>query len=441
MRSFLSVVAIFFIGCSASTPSENTTKKKISVLEPAFASYYTIYFLGDENISLNEITRLPMQGFKLIEMLPDSISFDGYHAKSIGKGDDGFINDITLLINTFIDLSEEETTALGNAEHAISMIFFGTSANIIQKQKDINDFIYTLVKDKHVIVVDASTFQFYNPALWKEHRVDNFNGEFKNVTGQVTIHTYRENEFCRAVTLGMNKFCLPEISIKDFSCYNQNTIGALINATIQTLFENPHIYDDSTLMIDLTRIRNDTVRNYMLDGVEENVKKAVELKLKSVAPEEGDNPTTQLLIVFDNDEYGSPQRQQENLLQTLFGSTDSILSTEHDEELLKASENARGRLPELKQSFNEGLEPGYTILVKVPFETEDGSNEWMWVEVIKWTDNEMEGILQNDPYEVSYVKAGALVKINEPDIFDYILSKPDGSYEGNVTGEVLESRD
>jgi uncharacterized protein YegJ (DUF2314 family) len=440
MRSLHPANIIFVMVFSACTLSEKKAKERIIVLDNAFVSSSTIYFLGEENIPLSSVVSLPLQGFKSIEVFPDSITFDGYQAKLIEKGDDEFINDITLLINTFTHLSEDETTKLGDAEHAISLTFFGTSENVIHKQKVINDYIFTLVQGRQVIVVDESTFQFYNPAQWKEYRVDNFTDEIKNVAGQIIIHTYRENEYCRAVTLGMNKFCLPEISIKDFACSNQNSIGNLINATAQTLFEDPFIFQDSTLTIVLNNIKNEVVRDYLLTGIVQDAKQMVNIKLRSVSPEEGDNPTTQFIIACESADYASPQEEQNVLITTLFGSADSLAYAQHDEELLKASENARKRLPELKQLFNKGLDPGYSIMVKAPFETDDGNNEWMWVEVTKWTDREMEGILQNDPYEVSGLKAGASVAVDEGDVFDYLIVKPDGSYEGNETGEILEER-
>ena len=126
--------------------------------------------------------------------------------------------------------------------------------------------------------------------------MNNFYGEHKNVLGQITIHLYRENEFCRAVTLGMDKFCLPDISVKDISCRNQNSFASLINAAVQTLFENQIINEDSSLIIDLLKIKNDDVRNQLTADLKVNAKKITEIKLKKVIPEEGDNINTQFLI-------------------------------------------------------------------------------------------------------------------------------------------------
>ena len=72
--------------------------------------------------------------------------------------------------------------------------------------------------------------------------------------------------------------------------------------------------------------------------------------------------------------------------------------------------------------------------------TDGGGREWMWVEITKWKNESISGILQNDPSEIAKLKAGAIVKGQQKDVFDYILYKPDGTYEGNETGKILEHR-
>ncbi len=104
-----------------------------------------------------------------------------------------------------------------------------------------------------------------------------------------------------------------------------------------------------------------------------------------------------------------------------------------------ASERARKELPRLHHIFDKQKGEGYTLLLKAPFAYGNGqSNEWMWVEVTQWSNDKITGILQNDAYYVPDLKTGSIVHINEDEVFDYILNKPDGSTEGNETGEILE---
>ena len=65
----------------------------------------------------------------------------------------------------------------------------------------------------------------------------------------------------------------------------------------------------------------------------------------------------------------------------------------------------------------------------------------MWVEVIGWKGGEVEGILQNDPFEVSGLKAGARVRFKDSVVFDFIHYFPDGREEGNETGKIMLRRE
>ena len=125
------------------------------------------------------------------------------------------------------------------------------------------------------------------------------------------------------------------------------------------------------------------------------------------------------------------------LLTNLFGFIDEIEFTSHDEEVMQASEKARERLPDLQKQFANGLEPGYSIMLKAPFAADDGGNEWMWVEVLEWTRDSIKGILQNDPFRIASLTRGTIVDIKEEDVFDYILYLPDGTAEGDETGKVI----
>jgi len=62
----------------------------------------------------------------------------------------------------------------------------------------------------------------------------------------------------------------------------------------------------------------------------------------------------------------------------------------------------------------------------------------MWVEVVRWKGRTIRGILDNDPFEVTTLKAGAKVEVKEGSLFDYLLYKPDGTQEGNETGRLLQ---
>jgi uncharacterized protein YegJ (DUF2314 family) len=64
----------------------------------------------------------------------------------------------------------------------------------------------------------------------------------------------------------------------------------------------------------------------------------------------------------------------------------------------------------------------------------------MWIEVIGWGET-IKGILQNEPFNVPNLRAGAEVHVTQDKIFDYIRYYPDGTSEGNETGKLIQVLD
>jgi len=60
---------------------------------------------------------------------------------------------------------------------------------------------------------------------------------------------------------------------------------------------------------------------------------------------------------------------------------------------------------------------------------------------VRWQGHTIQGLLDNDPFEIPDLKAGARVEVEEDSLFDYILVKRDGKQEGNETGRLMERRE
>jgi uncharacterized protein YegJ (DUF2314 family) len=432
----LSIGAMLYFKIISPQGNQATLSLKASY----FNSGITIYFLDDtqamQKEEFKELIQSKLAIFRFVEEFPEPITNDVFVVDAPENIQTDYApGDAEYLSGAGVDLTEIEIARLQTVQKGLYVQFVGTNDSIQKKQQRIAAFFDELASEKSLIILDENSRAYFNSASWKQHRVLELNTFPMNLPSQINIHTYREGELCRAVTLGMDKFSLPDISIKNFTCSDQRTMGKLINAIAQTMFENPWITSDSVLTVDITQLKNDSVRFY-LTVLDQQLKQVAGVKLKSIEPEDGDAINRQLTVDFSASD-GSLQEAQFALLKELFGRPDSLIYTTHDDLLLDASNRARARLPELKQMLNKGLEPGYSILVKAPFETNNGGREWMWVEVSNWRGKNIKGFLQSQPYNVSGLEAGAEVKVDEDDIFDYVLYKPDGSFEGNETEQYL----
>jgi uncharacterized protein YegJ (DUF2314 family) len=436
---FLSFALFLLVAIGISCSDHKAT---INITQRGFEMPIVIIPLGDETIEATSVTRGALEligDFRNYDAFPDSIINDGYLMATGRVGDSVFLPPELIISEGNLLMDPEDVDLLAKADRDVYLYFFGPDADI-RKQEAISKLISSVTRNKKAVIYDVASRQAFNPKTWREVRVAGFQKDPIQITDHIILHAYRDGEFCRIVSLGMAKLGLPELSISNVTCSDQASFGTILNGIAQTLLENPVMYSDTSILFDVSQIKNENIRSSFLPAGEGATGKA-KIKFKENY-HEGDNPHFQLELSFVDKDFATQQEEQLALAKDLLGILpDHISSTEHDEELLAASEHARERLPELKQMFSAGADFTGTILVKVPFaEDESGSNEWMWVEVTKWTDQEMEGILQNEPKYVGGLHVGSEVKFRETDIFDYILYKADGSMEGNETSEILERR-
>lgn len=439
-KRFLLILVVIAVFGSCNSSKESSSKSSVDIAVNASMTAFGIYFTGADSVkiqSVRELIKRKLRDFQEITTVPDSLTADSYILERY--------NDLTgelappdaeYLSFAGEGLSEEEIQKLQHANGELIITFFSTRDSILEKQRSFTLLMGELVQGSGNFIGEFNTMRYYSAASWKEQRADKVRED--NILQEIVMHTYREEEFCRIVTLGMGKFCLPDISIKDIPCSDQENFGALVNAVIATWITKPEINEDSTLLIDLQNIQHTKSREYLTSALYDGAEQKAEIRLTDVEPEEGDNPNTQFKIVFADPAFTTPREEQLALIKKLFGSKEEYVEITHDEEILEASKRAKSRLPELQALFNKGLEPGYSIFVKAPFKTDSGDNEWMWVEVTLWNDQTIDGILQNEPFKISNLKAGAQVTVNTADVFDYMLFKPDGTSEGNETGMIMD---
>ena len=84
-----------------------------------------------------------------------------------------------------------------------------------------------------------------------------------------------------------------------------------------------------------------------------------------------------------------------------------------------------------------GLPPREAVACSLPFETRDGSTEYMWVELRSVNGDELTGVLVNEPYNVEGLRKGDTIAFQLDEVFDYIWKRADGSREGNTTAKFL----
>jgi uncharacterized protein YegJ (DUF2314 family) len=330
-------------------------------------------------------------------------------------------------------MSKEQKIGIQQPNDILVLDFICKQAEIWKTYRKAIELLYGIAHEQDAIIWDDAARVCYTADEWKMKRIETWTDSIPNLGYHFVIHFYREDKFCRAITLGMSKFGLPDLVLNNISCYQDQSTTSLINLTCQTFAEKGNL-KDGAIALNIDSVQCSSLRESLLESLKPSATKGALVPLKVAKHEDGD-PYNRLVEIRYPREV---QVYQDRLLSSLFGAKDSLIATKHDEELLAASQRAKERLPQLQKVFQVGLKPGESILVKAPFQTISGGNEWMWVEVVGWNGNQIEGILQNDPYEVPSLKSGARVMVKQEDLFDFIHTLPDGSKEGNETGVIIE---
>jgi len=340
-------------------------------------------------------------------------------------------------------LGQEQALVLQNSQQALIINFGYSKHHAWDGMRSALELTCALARQTGGILWDEATREAFVPEAWETHRLAIWDTDVPDISNHTVMHAYRKEEagFVRAITLGMAKFGLPDIVIEDFSWSKNRSIGHLINLFGQAIAEGASITKPGEFDLDIRAIRNHRVRDPQISSLRSNATAKALLSLRKGRWEEGDPQNRLVEITFDRYVHGDLHARQEALLSAMFGWEDRVKGVNHHDEQLRAvSEEARQKLPALREHFNATMKPGEYIMVKVPFPVPSGGNEYMWVEVSSWNGDEIDGLLRNEPVNIPTLHGGQRIKVSEAKVFDFLHSLPDGTQEGNETGKLIEAQ-
>ncbi|RNL88525.1 DUF2314 domain-containing protein [Sinomicrobium pectinilyticum] len=441
MKNKITLLGIIFstLMFSCSNKQKKVPSGKLNETQVWFE--YAIYYPDDSSMNklkVIELIKNKYSGLEILDSIPDTKHVQGAQivVKEIRKVKKDFPPpDLDYLKYSGRGLNNQQKEILQTSRFAILLDFLCVEDQLISTMKSANELVAALTLNENDIIWDSETRECFTKDYWVENRLIENNSI--NISKHITIHLYPKNDYCRAITLGMLKFGLPDICVENLSCQGNQDIAGLINLTAQTLLERKSIERKGKLPINIDLLSNQELKADLLSSLEDNAGKKVELNIVQGTWEEGDPKNKIIEIGFSEK---NPQIEHDQLMSKVFGVKDEVTYLNHDEEIMAASQRAKNKIPELHDKFSKGLPLGTHLLMKFPFENYAGEREWMWVEIVKWEGEEIKGLLQNDPEIVKTLKSGQEVTKNIDDMFDYILYFPDGTQEGNETGEIISKQ-
>ena len=100
---------------------------------------------------------------------------------------------------------------------------------------------------------------------------------------------------------------------------------------------------------------------------------------------------------------------------------------------------ARETYPAAKQRYLAGLPRGETFFVTTRLRDKDGRMEQVFVRVSKIDGTQISGDIASQLHLVVGFRPGQPYSFAESELLDWLITKPDGSEEGNVVGKFLDT--
>lgn len=342
-------------------------------------------------------------------------------------------------------LTPAQVSAIQRTSRATRLAFLIPKEHVWTLGRKFTELISEYARQTGAYIWDSATRECFTREAWNARRVETWPEEgFADIESQITIHAYQPSEsssYKRAITLGMEKFALPDLVLERMTGSDLQTGGTLLNFVCQSIAERPQRNGNGEAFR-VSELGNPALRDRYSQGQRSGAKLEALLALIPAKPQEGDPGNRLVELDFRHASGNSEDEKRKTLLSSIWGSSESIKDTEHTPEVLAASARAKARLPELQSRFVVGLAPGTRLLVKSPFERTAGQGrEWMWVEVMRWPQGgPIDGILQNDPFYIADLRAGSRVRVDPDEVFDYLLYRKDGKPEGNETGDLIDKQ-
>ena len=101
-------------------------------------------------------------------------------------------------------------------------------------------------------------------------------------------------------------------------------------------------------------------------------------------------------------------------------------------------EQARKSYPDAKKRFLAGLPAKHVFFVVTILKDKKGATEQVFIAVTEIKDGTIKGQIQSDIGVVTGYKNGDAYSFPESELVDWLISRPDGTEEGNVVGKFLD---
>ncbi len=278
-------------------------------------------------------------------------------------------------------------------------------------------FVLNLVESlrsaKSGIVQDAVSHILWGAEKWQTYVAD---PERAFIESNVRMESLDEGETLWIHTHGLTKFGYPEIEVENAPKESSVVVHKIVARLVRFLVENMSepldlsgpVCVKNTKLCFTAELRSPDAEGHFPLG---------SMRIQPYLAEAEQMPETATASVAVKS--AAPTTNKTEPTPRSRPSTDAPLKTRY----LQAHTKALEELTIFKQSFERKGNSHEVHAVKAPFPSPEGEVEWMWVTLERWRGKTLFGYLENMPVVRRDLRKGSRVRINETDIYDWVIMK------------------
>ncbi len=290
------------------------------------------------------------------------------------------------------------------------------------------------------VIQDAVSHALWGRKAWERHLYEDSE---QMIRSNILVELLEEKGLIWAHSHGMHKFGLPDVEIESVPREYSSSAARLILSACETLvgmrtessqISQPLRLRDSSVMCSLDYRKSDTEGHFPAGSFR-------------VFPYiEGSEPMTDSALIDSLNQFkGFPDqiakpKEKISLDSNRNEACVGVLSQDLidlKQRILEAHRTARSNLDIFRKSFQDAdLSADHTHAVKVGFPAQGGQYEWMWVSLDAWRGKSIVGSLENAPLLRKDLRKGIKVRLNEAEIFDWVIAQGNEILEGGFTEHI-----
>lgn len=361
----------------------------------------------------------------------DNVTFD------VQTAEEAILPSADTLDTTALTLTPDERASIAGRKYAVLVHIEGNVSNDHVVARAIYAIAGVLAEQLDGIIWDDATRRFQTKREGADLAIATPLGQAAFTPRHIAIQLFRREEgTVRLLTLGLQRFGAPDLSLRGASMASAPLLSYVLDAAAAQIVKGGPLTSVTVTLDDTARLLGKRPAE-----LSTNAKDARPVTFDIVRPPfDGDDPDNDLGELVPPG--GSTREAWDAVVASLFGRPASAPA--NDKDVVEIAKKAQKTLPDTIRRFEKG---DGLLYMRGPFAIPedaraDGgpSSEHLWLAVASCNLNECTGTLANDPTLPSNLAPGKTSSVKREAASDWALRQRDGTVTGGESIKLLRAR-